>query len=141
MFVRLERLDRENAQRAELDARYRAHFAELGLECPLAPSDGLQSAHHLFCVLLAPEIDRRRLRDTLVERRVQTSMHYPPVHRFSIYADGAPHLPVTDDYARRAVTLPMFAHMTSSQQELVVEAVGSALAQQRARAHDVPAQA
>ncbi|HEY5260564.1 MAG TPA: DegT/DnrJ/EryC1/StrS family aminotransferase, partial [Solirubrobacteraceae bacterium] len=134
--LRLEALDRQNAQRAELDGRYRAMFSELGLECPLAPSDGLQPAHHLFCVLLPAEVDRERLRAVLAERKVQTSMHYPPVHHFSIYAAGAPTLAVTDDYARRAVTLPMFAHMTEAQQDLVVEAVGSALAEQH-----VPARA
>jgi dTDP-4-amino-4,6-dideoxygalactose transaminase len=132
--IRLERLDRENARRAELDARYRVRFAELGLECPLAPTPRLQAAHHLFCVLLPPDIDRQRLRAALVERRIQTSMHYPPVHHFSIYADGAPTLPVTDDYARRAVTLPMFAHMTETQQDLVVDAITSALAEQVAGA-------
>jgi dTDP-4-amino-4,6-dideoxygalactose transaminase len=54
-------------------------------------------------------------------------MHYPPVHRFSIYADRATDLPVTDDYASRAVTLPMYPHMSESQQDLVVDAVASAL--------------
>ncbi len=41
-----------------------------------------------------------RVRAALAERGVQTSLHYPPVHRFSIYADGAPELPLTDAYAR-----------------------------------------
>jgi dTDP-4-amino-4,6-dideoxygalactose transaminase len=139
--LRLERLDGDNARRAELDARYRVKFAELGLECPLAPSPGLQAAHHLFCVLLPPEIDRQRLRAALVERRIQTSMHYPPVHHFSIYAEDAPTLPVTDEYARHAVTLPMFAHMTETQQNLVVEAISSALSEQGVAEHVVPAQA
>ena len=46
---------------------------------------------------------------------VQTSVHYPPVHRFSIYSDGAPDLPLTDAYAARTVTLPLFAHMSREQ--------------------------
>jgi dTDP-4-amino-4,6-dideoxygalactose transaminase len=58
---------------------------------------------------------------------VQTSLHYPPVHHFSIYRDGAPQLPLTDAFAARAVSLPMFAHMTGSQQDVVVEAVRAAL--------------
>jgi dTDP-4-amino-4,6-dideoxygalactose transaminase len=135
--LRLERLDRENAQRAELDARYRLMLRELGLECPLAPSPGLQPAHHLFCIVLPPEVDRERLRAVLAEHKVQTSMHYPPVHHFSIYADGAPALPVTDDYARRAVTLPMFAHMTEEQQDLVVDTIAAALAEQHVPARAV----
>jgi dTDP-4-amino-4,6-dideoxygalactose transaminase len=34
---------------------------------------------------------------------------------------------VTDDYASRAVTLPMYPHMSESQQDLVVDSVASAL--------------
>ena len=66
-------------------------------------------------------------------RGVQTSVHYPPAHRFAIYADGAPELPLTDAYGARAVTLPLFAHMTDEQLELVVDAVRAALAEPAAR--------
>ncbi len=58
---------------------------------------------------------------------MQTSLHYPPAHRFAIYADGAPDLPLTDAYAARAVTLPLFATMTDAQQDLVVDALAEAL--------------
>jgi dTDP-4-amino-4,6-dideoxygalactose transaminase len=124
---RLSRLDDDNALRASIDARYRARFAELGLDCPLPPRDGLSPAHHLFCLLLPEGVDRVAFRAALAERGIQTSMHYPPVHRFSIYAETPRDLPVTDDYASRAVTLPMFAHMSESQQDLVVDAVATAL--------------
>jgi dTDP-4-amino-4,6-dideoxygalactose transaminase len=62
---------------------------------------------------------------------VQTSVHYPPVHRFSTYAGAAAELPVTDAYGARAVTLPLFAGMTVEQHDEVVAAVRAAL--------DVPA--
>ncbi len=124
---RLQRLDGENAQRAILAARYRERFADLGIECPLSPSAGVQSAHHLFCILLAPGTDRQAFRDGLAAEGIQTSMHYPPVHRFSIYAGAGAGLPVTDDYARRTVTLPMYAHMTEAQQDQVIAAVELAL--------------
>jgi dTDP-4-amino-4,6-dideoxygalactose transaminase len=84
-------------------------------------------AHHLFCLLLPPELDRRRFTSVLAERGVQTSLHYPPAHRFSIYADRATSLPVTDEYAERTVTLPMFAHMSTEQQDLVLSAIRTAL--------------
>ena len=51
---------------------------------------------------------------------MQTSVHYPPAHRFEIYAGAGADLPLTDAYAARAVTLPLFAHMTEQQVELVV---------------------
>src|SRR3954447_7968639 len=126
---RLARLDDENASRARLDARYREAFAELGVTCALPGADGLTPSHHLFCIVLGEDADRDAFRSDLAQRGVQTSLHYPPVHRFSIYADAAAgaDLPVTDAYSLRAVTLPLFAHMTDAQQELVVEAVAAAL--------------
>ncbi len=124
---RLERLDGENAARGELDARYRELLEPLGVTCALGPADGLQSAHHLFAIVLDEGADRDAFRAALAERGVQTSVHYPPVHGFSIYADGAPELPLTDAYGMREVTLPLFAHMTVAQQDLVVEAVRTAL--------------
>lgn len=126
---RLERLDYENARRAELNARYREEFAERGLECPLPPRPELASAHHLFCILLPPGADRQSFRDTLAGAGIQTSMHYPPVHKFAIYAGpDEPRLPATDCYAQRTVTLPMFPHMSERQQTLVIRAVEAALA-------------
>jgi dTDP-4-amino-4,6-dideoxygalactose transaminase len=126
--VRLQRLDSENQRRRELDARYRERFAgveRLALLEP--PPPGLSCSHHLFVVVLDEGVDREAFRATLAERGVQTSLHYPPVHRFSIYRKGSPDLSVTDQYAARAVTLPMFAHMTDAHLDLVVEAAQDAL--------------
>ena len=124
---RLARLDDDNARRAELDARYREHLAGVaGLVPALAPVDGARLAHHLFTVVLDEGVDRTRFRETLATRGVQTSVHYPPAHRFSIHATDA-ELPVTDAYGERAVTLPMFATMTNDQQNEVVEAIRAAL--------------
>src|SRR4051812_8722012 len=126
---RLARLDAENEARGRLDERYRAALGELGVTCALEPVAGLRSAHHLFTIVLGEGTDRDAFRAALADRGVQTSVHYPPVHRFSIYAEAAQgaDLPLTDAYAARAVTLPLFAHMTDSQHDLVVEAVAAAL--------------
>src|SRR3954452_4380816 len=123
---RLARLDGENTARRELDARYRRLLGDAGIACALEPVEGLASAHHLFTIVLDEGVDRDAFRAALHERRIQTSLHYPPVHRFAIYADSAADAPVTDAYAARAVTLPLYAHMTHEQQDLVVDAVASA---------------
>jgi dTDP-4-amino-4,6-dideoxygalactose transaminase len=124
---RLARLDDDNARRAELDARYRELLAGVeGLVPALAPVEGARLAHHLFTVVLDEGVDRARFRETLAVRGVQTSVHYPPAHRFSIHATDA-ELPVTEAYGERAVTLPMFATMTIAQQDEVVDAVRAAL--------------
>jgi dTDP-4-amino-4,6-dideoxygalactose transaminase len=124
---RLQRLDAENASRAVLDARYRELLSGIdGLTPAMAHVLDAQLAHHLFTVVLDEDVDRAGFRDALASGGIQTSIHYPPAHRFSIYA-GAADLPVTDDYAARTVTLPMFATMTRGQQDEVVDAVRAAL--------------
>lgn len=123
---RLTRLDAENTARRELDARYRRALGDAGVTCALEPGEGLASAHHLFTIVLDEEADRDGFRAALQEQGIQTSLHYPPVHRFAIYAQSGADAPLTDAYAARAVTLPLYAHMTHEQQDAVIEAVVSA---------------
>jgi len=130
---RLRRLDADNDARRELDGRYRRAFGELGVTCALPAVDGLASAHHLFAIVLDEGADRDAFRAAVADRGIQTSLHYPPVHRFAIYAAAGAELPVTDAYAARAVTLPLYAHMTHDQQDLVVEAVAAQASRRAAR--------
>jgi dTDP-4-amino-4,6-dideoxygalactose transaminase len=120
---RLAQLDAGNDRRRELDGRYRRLLAgadDLTPALPAAP--GVRAAHHLFTIVLRDGVDRDAFRASLARRGIQTSVHYPPVHRFSIYA-SQDRLPVTEDYGARAVSLPMFATMTDEQQDAVVGAV------------------
>ena len=125
-LARLARLDEENASRAVLDARYRAGLDGV-VGCALAPAEGIAPAHHIFTIVLPPGVDREAFRRGLAERRVQSSVHYPPAHRMSIHSEAPADLPVTDDYAARTVTLPLFAHMSEEQQDLVLSAIAAEL--------------
>jgi dTDP-4-amino-4,6-dideoxygalactose transaminase len=99
-----------------------------GVEAALPPVASAQPAHHLFTVVADQAVDREEVRSALAAAGVQTSVHYPPVHRFSIYADGGWDLPATERYGASTITLPMFAHMTEQQQELVLTSLADALA-------------
>ena len=126
--ARLERLDADNVKRGKLDGAYREALADVdGVAPAMPPPEAGASAHHVFTVVLDQGIDRDALRASLAEAGVQTSMHYPPIHLFSIY-EGDWDLPLTEDYAGRAVTLPLFPHMTVAQLELVVETLAAAVA-------------
>jgi len=49
-------------------------------------------------------------------QKIQTSIHYPPIHLFSAYREmngpQTAQLPVTEDVAARLVTLPLYPTMT-----------------------------
>ena len=131
-MARLGRLDEDNARRSSAAAGYREHLeAVAGVTATMAPATGTECAHHLCTAVLDRDIDRDRVRDRLAEAGIQTSLHYPPVHRFSAYGVEAD-LPLTDDYALRAVTLPLFPAITEEQVGVVIENLAEATAASRA---------
>ena len=124
---RLARLDAENRRRAAAAGVYRDRLGDLrGVRPTLATVDDGSSANHLFTVVLSEAADRDAVRASLAERGVQTSLHYPPVHRFTAYGQGL-ELPLTDEYAHRAVTLPLFPTISEEQIGLVVDSLEEAL--------------
>ena len=78
--------------------------------------------------MLDAGLDREAVREQLSAAGVQTSVHYPPAHRFAIYESAGAELPVTDEAARRSLTLPLFAHMTGEQVDLVAATLREACA-------------
>jgi dTDP-4-amino-4,6-dideoxygalactose transaminase len=88
------------------------------------------SSHHIMPILLPDATDRQSVIDKLRDAEIQTSVHYPPAHQFSFYLSRFPsvHLPKTEEYARRELTLPLHPKMETWQVEKVVAALAEALA-------------
>lgn len=128
--TQLGHLAAENQGRRELAARYRERLhGRAGLGLAFADRLGSpESSHHLVVALLPDGTDRGRVREKLTADRIQTSVHYPPIHRFSAFGDGSRALPRTDAVADRILTLPLFGHMTQDQLELVATSLEAALA-------------
>ena len=126
--ARLGRLDEANGRRAEHAEEYRRLLADLdGILVAMPGADSIESAHHLFTVVLDDELDRDAVRSTLADAGIETSIHYPPVHGFSLYRDPALELPETERYARSTITLPLYPELTEEQQGAVVESLRSAI--------------
>jgi dTDP-4-amino-4,6-dideoxygalactose transaminase len=129
--VQLRRLPAENAARAELAAHYRSRLdGERGLAMPFArEEEGTVSSHHLAVVLLPDGSDRDEVRAGLAEQRIQTSVHYPPIHLFTQYREvGARRpLPRTEKVATRLLTLPLYGQMETAQADLVADTLLAAL--------------
>src|SRR6202022_4666302 len=105
-----------NARRADLVAAYRAALEKMpGWTATFSGYDG-DSAYHLM-VAVAPDADSRvRAADALREARIQSSMHYPCVADFSGFkAFETSRLERCREFARRAITLPLFPTMTLEQ--------------------------
>lgn len=123
-LVQLGRLEAANRRRGAIAARYRSKLDGVhGMSMPFADHDHATSAHHLAVLVLPrPEL-QDTLREHLRARGIQTSLHYPPIHRFASYAKDSRRLPVTDEVSRRLITLPLYPHMRDDQVALVIEGV------------------
>jgi dTDP-4-amino-4,6-dideoxygalactose transaminase len=120
----LRKLNANNAQRRKIATLYRNLLKDLAprIIVPFDNHPGI-SAHHIMPIVLSKDIDRLNFMEKMKEQGIQTSIHYPPIHLFSVYKklkSLITHLPMTEDVANREVTLPLYPTMTIDQVELVV---------------------
>ena len=129
---RLAGLAADVASRRALVHRYRAAFAEVdGLSVPFRDDDVEHSSCYVMPVVVDDPARRGPLRRALRDRHgVQTSLLYPSVHEFSAFRerDGEQHLPRSQDWSDREVTVPLYPHLTATEQDRVIEAVAVELA-------------
>jgi dTDP-4-amino-4,6-dideoxygalactose transaminase len=127
-MVQLAKLPAGNARRRELTLGYQERLKNLGgLELPFLNA-ALGSTHHIFPVLLRPGINRAGLMTFLAQQGIQTSIHYPPIHRFTHYRrllgeSFDPRVPNTEDIASRELTLPLYPTLTTPQLDYVSETI------------------
>lgn len=125
VLEQLKKLPRDTERRGELRAAYVERLA--GVEGLTVPYRGHAhpSSNYIFPVVLGGGGAARRdaIRQDLGARGIQTSVHYPAVHRFSIYRERAGDLPRTEFVADHELTLPLFGSMTLAQVEQVSAAL------------------
>lgn len=128
--VQLTRLAGNNRRRERIVAQYQELLQELtpAVTIPFQSFRGV-SSYHIFPILLPKQSDRQAFMESMKEQRIQTSMHYPPVHSFSAYA-GMDHkhaLTITEEVASREVTLPLYPTLSNEDILMVVQAVQKSL--------------
>lgn len=113
-LVQLGRLPEGNRRRQDLAAHYAAEVERLcgGHAHAIFGHDPRGGAAHLFGVVVdAGKRDAIRL--AMAAAGVQTSLHYPPIHRFSAFSDYAgASLPVSEEFAARMITLPLYVGLS-----------------------------
>ncbi len=120
-LVQLKKLDRNNRKRRGLVEIYRSELQGMkGISIPFLQSEDYPS-YHLFPILVRNEqealssIRRDRLMEGLRNFKIQTSIHYPPIHLFSLYRKHFGFrkgmLPKTEEVSRGEITLPLHPRM------------------------------
>ncbi len=83
------------------------------------------TSNYIFTIVLKDSNykKRNRIREKLAEIGIQTSVHYPAVHLFSIYKDFFTQLPITEYLADNLITLPMYSKLTEEDINYIVKQV------------------
>ncbi|GMA24887.1 hypothetical protein GCM10025864_26460 [Luteimicrobium album] len=127
--AKLRRLDVWNAARRAAADRYDELLADVaGVRTPVRRA-GNTDVWHLYVVQVEA---RDRVLADLGAAGIGAAIHYPtPIHLTGAYGhlgyrEGA--FPVAEAAARRILSLPMHPHLTSGQQDVVVDALRRSVA-------------
>ncbi|WP_287154564.1 DegT/DnrJ/EryC1/StrS family aminotransferase [Candidatus Solincola tengchongensis] len=121
--IKLRRLPEWNRRRRELARIYLDALSDLPLGLPEC-REGEEHVYHIFAVTSER---RDELRRHLELEGVETVVHYPlPVHLQPPFRSRpGPPCPVAEEASRRVLSLPLYPHLTTEEQETVIEAVRS----------------
>jgi len=120
----LRKLDDFIARRREIAAQYSQAFSGLeALELPTTEA-GVEPSWHLYVVRVREAKRRELLFDRLRSEGLGVQLHYHPVHLHPLFEDlgfrpGS--CPVAEDFAARALSLPIFPAMRADQVERVID--------------------
>ena len=122
-IVQLDKIEEDIRKRSQI----RKHYIEQlkGVEEIVIPFKDYSeySSNYIFPIVLrnSDEENRDRIRNLMAEAGIQTSIHYPAVHRFSIYKDFYLKLPITEYVADNAISLPMYGKLNEDEVDYIGE--------------------
>jgi dTDP-4-amino-4,6-dideoxygalactose transaminase len=123
-LAQLKKLDLISATRRETSRYYNAQLRDVpGVRVPLTDFEDVTPFLYYIRV---PEKDRDALRAYLLERGVDTGIHWQPGHWFSLFKDlRKGDLSVTDRVGKEVLSLPLHSCMSAEDQFAVVHGVAS----------------
>jgi len=121
--VKLRYLEKWNAARRWNASLYQKHLEGSGVVVP-GEAGGAESVWYLYVIRTE---QRDQLKDYLVCTGINASIHYPvPIHLQPAYQDlghKRGDFPVTEAYAEKILSLPMYAELTGRQIEFVAQTI------------------
>ncbi len=113
----LKKLKKDLEQRQKIRTLYLNELKDINnITIPFKDNSEFVSNYIMPVVLNDSNAQRRdKIRNIMHEAGIQTSVHYPAVHRFSAYADISCDLPVTEYVTDNEFTLPMYSSLSKEQ--------------------------
>jgi len=127
--VQMKKLSDDLKKRINVRKRYIEQLSKVkGIAVPFADNTEFVSNYILPIVLKNSTSEKRdRIRENLHAAGIQTSVHYPAVHKFSIYSQYKATLPKTEYITDNEITLPMYGSLTNDEIDFIVETLNKAL--------------
>lgn len=125
----LKKLPLDLEKRIAVRRRYVQQLSVVkGVVIPFAESTEF-SSNYIMPIVLSDTVKKSRdqIREIIHSAGIQTSVHYPAIHRFSIYKEYGAVLPQTEYVADHEITLPMYASLTPEQVDFIVGTVNKAV--------------
>ena len=129
----LGRLAENNRRRDDVIAHYRqrlARYPHIAMPFSTRQPQG-RTAPHIAVVLLPTDVERQPVQERMKAAGVQTSVHYPPIHGFTLHRDSAvvrhDGLELTRALAPRLLTLPLYPDLAEAEVDYVVHSLLAAL--------------
>lgn len=126
-LVQLSKLRRDLLKRKKVRERYLKKLSRSKkINIPFRDRKEFVS-NYIFTVVLKNSDREKRdyVRSRLYEKGIQTSVHYPAVHRLSSYKKYKVSLPVTEYVSENEITLPMFSGLKNDEVDYVSESLMS----------------
>lgn len=121
----LKKLPGDLEARLAVRARYVERLSKIAnVVVPFADNTEFVSNYIMPIIITKGTVeDRDKMRDAIHEAGIQTSVHYPAIHRFSIYKEYGAVLPQTEYVTDHEITLPMYAALTMEQVDFICDTV------------------
>jgi dTDP-4-amino-4,6-dideoxygalactose transaminase len=133
LWAQLEEADRITKGRLARWQRYHELLESLEakgiVRRPIVP-DACEHNAHMYYVLLAPEIDRKKVLDVFKRNDIWSVFHYVPLHSSPAgkrYGRVHGDLDVTNQQSERLVRLPLWVGLSDQQQDRVVDVLSRAV--------------
>lgn len=86
-------------------------------------------SNYIMPIVLKDSTSEKRdyVRTRLQEMGIQTSVHYPAIHRFSIYREFTVPLPITEYISDNEITLPMFSALSENEVDYIISSLKAVL--------------
>ncbi len=129
--VQMNKLQSDLEKRLSVRAKYVDCLSNIkGIYIPFEANTEFVSNYIMPIVLKDSTAGKRdAVRNELHKAGIQTSVHYPAVHKFSMYKDLDVDLPITEYIADNEITLPMFAALKNEDIEFIANTLNEILSE------------